>query len=178
MAVLCEYLGMPDEYDDRRAQATRDRPQGHRDRDRQQRVRSVNILIRHTARRLVDTDGDFTSVLINHPAQLTDDEVSQHLRLVLLAAYEATANLLANVLRVVLTDPRFRAQLNGGQMTVPQAVEQSRGRAAVQRGPLRLFRQAGHGVGRPGDPPGDGLILGIAPGNIDPKVRPATSRPT
>lgn len=87
----------------------------------------MNILIRHTARRRVETTGDFTSVLINHPAQLTDDEVSQHLRLVLLAAYEATANLLANVLRVVLTDPRFRAQLNGGQMTVPQAVEQSCG---------------------------------------------------
>ncbi|WP_443047436.1 hypothetical protein [Streptomyces sp. KMM 9044] len=44
--------------------------------------------------------------------------------MVLIAAYESTANLLANVLRTVLVAPRFRAQLNAGQMTVPEAVEQ------------------------------------------------------
>ena len=78
-----------------------------------------------SARRRANPQDDFTSHLINHPAGLNDEEVSQHLRVVLIAAYEATTNLLANVLRVVLTNPGFRAQLKGGQMTVPEAVEQS-----------------------------------------------------
>ncbi|MFK0019363.1 cytochrome P450 [Streptomyces sp. NPDC090798] len=171
MAVLCEILGMPDEYDDRLVQATRDLLRGT-----ETAIASneyvMNVLIRHTARRRSETTGDFTSVLINHPARLTDDEVSQHLRLVLLAAYEATANLLANVLRVVLTDPRFRAQLNGGQMTVPQAVEQSLWDEPPFSAVLGYFAKQDTELGGRQIRRGDGLILGIAPGNIDPKVRP------
>lgn len=68
---------------------------------------------------------DFATWLVEHPAGLNDQEVSEHLRLILIASYEATANLIANVLRMVLTDPRFRARLSGGHMTVPEAVEQT-----------------------------------------------------
>ena len=124
MAVMCEILGMPDEYNDRIVEAARDMLKGT-----ETAIASnayiMDALMRLTAKRRARPEDDFASHLINHPARLTDDEIGQHLRVVLIAAYEATANLLANVLRVVLTDPRFRAQLSGGQMTVPQAVEQS-----------------------------------------------------
>ncbi len=46
------------------------------------------------------------------------------MRVTLIAAFETTANLIANTLQMVLTDGRFRAHLSGGQMTVPDALEQ------------------------------------------------------
>lgn len=124
MAVMCHILGMPDEYNDTMVHSARDALKGS-----ETAVASheyvVEALARLTARRRAEPEDDFTSHLITHPAGLTDDEVREHLRLVLFAAYENTVNLLSNVLRMVLTDPRFLARLNGGQMTVAEAVEQS-----------------------------------------------------
>ncbi|KUM83667.1 MULTISPECIES: cytochrome P450 [Streptomyces] len=173
MMVMCEILGMPDEYNDRIVEAARDLPKGT-----ETAIASneyiMDVLMRLTARRRAQPEDDFTSHLINHPAQLTDQEVSQHLRLVLIIAYESTANLLANVLRVVLTDPRFRAQLNGGQMTVPQAVEQSMWDEPPFSTILGYFAKQDAELGGQRIRKGDGLILGIAPGNVDPRVRPDT----
>jgi cytochrome P450 len=173
MMVMCEILGMPDEYNDRIVEAARDLPKGT-----ETAIASneyiMGVLMRLTARRRAEPEDDFTSHLINHPARLTDQEVSQHLRLVLIIAYESTANLLANVLRVVLTDPRFRAQLNGGQMTVPQAVEQSMWDEPPFSTILGYFAKQDAELGGQHIRKGDGLILGIAPGNVDPRVRPDT----
>ncbi|MFC9847048.1 cytochrome P450 [Streptomyces sp. NPDC060223] len=171
MAVMCEVLGMPEEYNDRIVQATRDLLKGT-----ETAIASneyvQGVLARQTARRRAQPEEDFTSHLINHPARLTDDEVTQHLWLVLLAAYEATANLIANVLRMVLTDPRFRAQLNGGQMTVPEAVEQSLWDEPPFSAVLGYFAKQDTELGGKRIRKGDGLLFGIAPGNVDPKVRP------
>jgi cytochrome P450 len=171
MAVLCEILGMPEEYDDRLVHAARDLLKGT-----ETAIASneyvMSVLMRLTVRRRAQPAEDFTSHLINHPAGLTDEEVGQHLRLVLLAAYEATANLLANVLRVVLTDPGFRAQLNGGQMTVPQAVEQSLWDEPPFSSVLGYFAKQDTELGGQRIRKGDGLFFGIAPGNVDPRVRP------
>ncbi|MDQ0778461.1 cytochrome P450 [Streptomyces aurantiacus] len=171
MAVLCEILGMPEEYDDRLVQSARDLLKGT-----ETAIASneyvMSVLMRLTVRRRAALAEDFTSHLINHPAGLTDEEVGQHLRLVLLAAYEATANLLANVLRVVFTDPGFRAQLNGGQMTVPQAVEQSLWDEPPFSSVLGYFAKQDTELGGQRIRKGDGLLLGIAPGNVDPQVRP------
>ncbi|WP_436801398.1 cytochrome P450 [Streptomyces griseorubiginosus] len=171
MMVMCEILGMPDEYNDRIVEAARDLPKGT-----ETAIASneyiMDVLTRLTVRRRAEPEDDFTSHLIRHPAQLTDQEVSQHLRLVLIIAYESTANLLANVLRVVLTDPRFRAQLNGGQMTVPQAVEQSMWDEPPFSTILAYFAKQDAELGGQRIRKGDGLILGIAPGNVDPRVRP------
>ncbi|WP_200302759.1 cytochrome P450 [Streptomyces adelaidensis] len=171
MAVLCEILGMPEEYNDRMVQAARDALKGT-----ETAIASnayvVDVLGRLTIRRRAQPQEDFTSHLITHPAGLTDDEVSEHLRVVLYAAYEATANLLANVMRIVLTDPGFRAQLNGGQMTVPEAVEQSLWDEPPFSTVLAYFAKQETELGGQRIRKGDGLLFGIAPGNIDPKVRP------
>lgn len=37
--------------------------------------------------------------------------MQHHLRLILLAGYETTSNLMSNVMRMVVTDPRFRGSL-------------------------------------------------------------------
>ncbi|MDQ0759385.1 cytochrome P450 [Streptomyces canus] len=171
MVVMCEILGMPEEYNDQIVQAARDMPKGS-----ETAIASnaylMDVLMRLTARRRAEPRDDFTSHLINHPANLTDDEVGQHLRIILVAAYEATANLIANVMRVVLTDPRFRAQLNGGQMTVPQAVEQSLWDEPPFSTVLPYIAKQDTELGGQRIRKGDALILGIAPGNVDPRVRP------
>jgi cytochrome P450 len=115
---------------------------------------------------------DFASWLIGHPALLTDDEVLVHLRLVLIAANETTTALIANTLRVVLTDPRFRASLTGGLMTVPDAVEQVLWDAPPLAVCPARFATADMEFGGRRVRAGDLLLLGLAAGNADPAVRP------
>lgn len=171
MAVLCEILGMPEEYGDRLVQATRDCLKGS-ETALASHAYVMDVLGRLAARRRAQPEEDFTSRLVTHPAALTDEELREHLRVVLLAAYEATANLLANVLREVLTNPGFRAQLNGGQMTVPQAVEQSLWDEPPFSTVFAYFAKQETELGGQRIRKGDGLLLGIAPGNVDPRVRP------
>ncbi len=174
MAVMCEILGMPEEYNDRIVQAARDMLKGT-----ETAIASneyiMGCLMRLTERRRARPEEDFTSHLINHPARLTDDEIGQHLRVVLIAAYEATTNLLANALRMVLTEPGFRAQLNGGQMTVPEAVEQSLWDEPPFSAVLGYFAKQDTELGGQRISRGDGLLFAPAPGNIDPRVRPDLS---
>ncbi|MGW7087920.1 cytochrome P450 [Streptomyces sp. NPDC054871] len=171
MMVMCHVLGMPEEYNERMVQAARDMIRGT-----ETAIASnayiMDALMRLVARRRAQAEEDFTSNLIAQPAQLTDDEVAAHLRLVLIASYEATANLIANALRMVLTDPRFRAQLSGGQMTVPEAVEQSLWDEPPFSAMIGYFAKQDTQLGGQQIKKGDGLILGIAPGNVDPVVRP------
>ncbi|MFD5553268.1 cytochrome P450 [Streptomyces sp. NPDC127068] len=171
MAVMCEILGMPEEYNERMVQSARDMIKGTETAiASNEYVMSALMLL--VARRRAKPAEDFTSALIGHESRLTDDEVAQHLRLVLIAAYEATANLIANVLRMVLTDPRFRAQLNGGQMTVPEAVEQTLWDEPPFSAMVAYFAKHDTELGGQRIRAGDGLIFGIAPGNLDPAVRP------
>ncbi|MFH8992182.1 cytochrome P450 [Streptomyces sp. NPDC017940] len=171
MMVMLHILGMPEEYSERMVQAARDMIKGT-----ETAIASnefvMEALTRLVVRRRAQPEEDFTSALIAQPARLTDDEVAAHLRLVLIAAYEATANLIANVLRVVLTDPRFRARLSGGQMTVPEAVEQSLWDEPPFSAMIGYFAKQDTQLGGQQIQAGDGLLLGIAPGNVDPVVRP------
>ncbi|MDF3299827.1 cytochrome P450 [Streptomyces tropicalis] len=171
MAVMCQVLGMPEEYDDRIVQAARDMLKGTETAIASNQY-IMDCLLRLAARRRARPEDDFTSHLVGHPARLTDDEIGQHLRVVLIAAYEATANLLANVLRRVLTEPGFRAQLSGGQMTVPEAVEQSLWDEPPFSTVFGYFAKQETELGGQRIRRGDGLLFGIAPGNVDPRVRP------
>ncbi len=176
MLVMTQLLGMPEEYGPRLVKAARDMIKGT------ETAVSSNAYVQETLRKLVmrkraDPGPDFTSWLLEHPSELTDDEVQQHLRLVLIAAYETTANLIANTLRMVLTDPRCRANLAGGHMTLPDAVEQILwdeppfttilGRWATQDTEL-----GGHKI-KAGDP----LVLGLAAANLDTAIRPDPTAP-
>ncbi|GHA39188.1 MULTISPECIES: cytochrome P450 [Streptomyces] len=171
MGVMCHLLGMPEEYNDRLVEAARDTLKGT-----ETAIAShayvMEALGRLTATRRADPADDIAGRLVTHPAGLTDDEVREHLRVVLLAAYEATVNLIGNVMRVVLTDPGFRAQLSGGQMTVPQAVEQSLWDEPPFSTVFAYFAKQETELGGQRIRAGDGLLLGIAPGNVDPRIRP------
>ncbi|MFE2561463.1 cytochrome P450 [Streptomyces sp. NPDC059352] len=120
---------------------------------------------------------DIASALMAHPANLTDEEVQHHLRLILLAGYETTANLMSNVLRMVVTDPRFRGSLAGGQMTLPEAVEQ----VLWDEPPLMVcpgrWANGDTTLGGQQIKAGDMLLLGLAAGNVDKAIRPDSSTP-
>ncbi|MFD7460024.1 cytochrome P450 [Streptomyces sp. NPDC059868] len=174
MAVMCELLGMPQEYNDRIVHAARDMLKGT-----ETAIASnayiMEALGRLTARRRAEPDEDIAGLLVADPAGLTDDEVREHLRVVLIAAYEATANLLSNALRMVLTHPGFRAQLNGGQMTVGQAVEQSLWDEPPFSTVFAYFAKQDTELGGRQIRKGDGLLFAPAPGNVDPRIRPDLS---
>ncbi|GGX09902.1 cytochrome P450 [Streptomyces lomondensis] len=174
MAVMCEILGMPDEYNDRLVEAARDALKGTATAIASHTY-VMDALSRLTARRRAQPEEDLASYLITHPARLTDDEVREHLRLVLFAAYEATTNLLSNVLLAVLIDPRFRAQLNGGQMTVPEAVEQSLWNDPPFSTVFAYFAKQETELGGQRIRKGDGLLFAPLPANVDPRVRPDLS---
>jgi len=132
----------------------------------------TDTLTRLVAERHEDPAYDLASRLIEHEAGLTDEEVMVHLRLVMVAAYETTTTLIANTTRMVLTDPRFRASLTGGLMTVPDAVEQ----VLWDEPPLQVcparFATDDTELGGQQIKAGDMLLLGLVAGNTDPYIRP------
>ncbi|MFG2292778.1 cytochrome P450 [Streptomyces sp. NPDC048603] len=123
-------------------------------------------------RKRLEPGDDLTSWLLVHPSGLTDEEVGEHLRLVLVGSLEPTSNLIANTLRMVLTDERFRGNLSGGQMTLPDALEQ----VLWDHPPLAVvptrWATANTTIGSTPIRAGDMVMLGIAAGNVDPGIRP------
>ena len=97
--------------------------------------------------------------------------------MVLIVAYETTVNLIANVLRMVLTDPRFRARLSGGHMTVPDAVEQTLWDEPPFTTVLGRWAIGDTELGGQQIKAGDMLLVGIAAGQHRSAVRPDTQRP-
>lgn len=120
---------------------------------------------------------DFASWLTEHASGLSDEEVVGHLRMAMVAGSETTVSLISSTLRMVLTDPRFRASLAGGLMTLPDAVEQM----LWDEPPLMVcparFATGDMDFGGQHISEGDLLVLGLAAGNTDPEVRPDQSAP-
>ncbi|MGW2558915.1 cytochrome P450 [Streptomyces sp. NPDC001514] len=176
MLVMTQLVGMPDEYGSRLVQAARDMTRGT-----ETAVASneyVSVALRQLLERKRAVPGrDFTSWLLEHSSSLSDDEIIEHLRLVLIAAFETTANLIANVLRLVLTDRRFRGRLSGGHMTLPDALEQVLWDEPPLTTILGRWATGDTELGGRQIRAGDMLLLGLAAGNKDPEIRPDLSLP-
>ncbi|WP_413103620.1 cytochrome P450 [Streptomyces sp. Inha503] len=67
---------------------------------------------------------DVTSWLIAHPSQLSDDELMQQIILLMAAGTDPQQNLIANALRLLLSDDRFAGELSGGSMPVQDALDE------------------------------------------------------
>ncbi|MFF7994441.1 cytochrome P450 [Kitasatospora xanthocidica] len=176
MLVMTKLIGMPDEYGPQLVNAARDLMKGT-----ETAIASNEYVVAGLRRTIAikrEAPGDdLTSHLLAHPARLTDDEVMEHLRVVLLAANETTVNLIADSLKMVLTDPRFRAHLSGGQMTLGEALDQ----VLWDSPPMSLvagrWATADTELGGQQIKAGDLLLLGLAAGNVDPVVRPDLATP-
>ncbi|MEV0371693.1 cytochrome P450 [Streptomyces sp. NPDC050636] len=176
LRIMTQLFGMPEESGPGLVEATRDLLKGSETafKSNEYLVETLEQLVAH---KRATPGHDFTSWLMAHPAKLTDEEVLQHLRLVAIAANENTTNLTANTLRMMLTDPRFRASLTGGSMTLPDALEQMLWdepptAVAPARWATGDTELAGQSIKA-----GDMLLLGLAAGNADPVIRPDLSVP-
>ncbi|MFI5619781.1 cytochrome P450 [Streptomyces sp. NPDC051567] len=171
MLVMTQLAGAPDEHGPRLVKAARDMLQGTETALESDRYVTATLeqLVRE---RKTAPARDLASWLLEHPAQLTDTEVLMHLRVVLIAAYETTANLIANTLRTVLTDRRFRANLSGGHMTLPDALEQVLWDDPPINTILGRWATGDTRLGGQQIRAGDMLLLGLAAGNVDPQIRP------
>ena len=176
MLVMTQLVGMPEEYGPRLVQAARDLMKGT-----ETAIASndyvVATLRRMMERKRVEPGGDLVSWLMRHDAGLSDDEVMEHLRVVLLAANETTVNLIADTLKMVLTDRRFRAHLSGGHMTLPDALDQVLWDSAPMSLVAGRWATGDTELGGQRIKAGDMLLLGLAAGNVDPAVRPDLSKP-
>ncbi|MFF4224553.1 cytochrome P450 [Streptomyces sp. L500] len=176
MMAMTQLLGMPEEYSPQLVNACRDMLRGT------ETAVASNEFLQDTLRKLVarkhaQPGADFTSWLLEHPSGLSDDEVQQHLRLVLIAAFESTANVIANTLKMVLTDVRFRASLAGGHMTLPDAVEQVLWDEPPFITILGRWATQDTELGGQQIKSGDALVLGLAAANMDKAVRPDLDAP-
>ncbi|MDX6352196.1 MAG: hypothetical protein QOF84_6986, partial [Streptomyces sp.] len=171
MLVMTQLLGMPEEEGPRLVKALRDMLMGTETAlasDQYIRQLCEQLVVRKRA----DPGADLASWLGRDDAELTDEEISEHLRLILAAANETTVNLIASGLKMVLTDPRFRAHLNGGQMTLPDALEQVLWDDPPLAALLARYATADTELAGQYIRAGDMIMLGLAAGNLDPKIRP------
>ncbi|MEV0277521.1 cytochrome P450 [Streptomyces sp. NPDC050610] len=67
---------------------------------------------------------DVTSWLLAHPANLSDEEMIHQLVVLMGAGTEPQQNLIANGLRLLLSDDRFAGDLSGGAMPVEDALDE------------------------------------------------------
>ncbi|MFS8198788.1 cytochrome P450 [Streptomyces sp. CWNU-52B] len=67
---------------------------------------------------------DMTSWLMAHPAGLTDEEMIHELVVLMGAGTEPQQNLIANSLRLLLSDDRFAGGLGGGGLPVEDALDE------------------------------------------------------
>ncbi|KPC58978.1 cytochrome P450 [Streptomyces chattanoogensis] len=181
MLVMTQLVGMPESYGPRIVEAARDMLKGT-----ETAVQS-NEYITQALRQLVERKReqpgrDFTSWLLEsgaagQGAALSDEEILEHVRLVLIAAFETTANLIANTLRLVLTDRRFRASLSGGHMTLPDALEQVLWDEPPLTTILGRWATGDTVLGGAEIREGDMMLLGLAAGNVDPEIRPDLASP-
>ncbi|NGO44379.1 cytochrome P450 [Streptomyces ureilyticus] len=134
--------------------------------------RIVRILGELAERKRLEPGSDFTTGLMEHHADLDEDEVLSHLRLVLIAAHTTTSNLLARVLQLVLTDTTRLAGLVSGQLNISAVVEE----VMWNTPPLTVlpgrFATADLELGGHRIREGDLLVLGLNAGNVDPEIRP------
>jgi cytochrome P450 len=134
--------------------------------------RIMGILGELTARKRAEPGSDFTTGLIEHHAGLDEDEIVNHLRLVLITAHTMTSNLLARALQLVLTDTSWLSGLVSGQLDISTVVEE----VMWNRPPLAVlpgrFATADLELGGRPIKKGDLLVLGLAAGNSDPDIRP------
>ncbi|WP_414617053.1 cytochrome P450 [Streptomyces clavuligerus] len=176
MLVMTRLLGMPEESGPRLVAACLDLMKGTETAVASNDfvADSLRALVRHKREQ---PGRDFADSLITHGSGLTEDEIVHHLRLVLIAANETTVNLVANTLRLLLTDRRFRASLSGGQMTLPDAMEQVLWDAPPVSVIPGRWATGDTVLGGQHIKAGDMLLLGLAAGNTDPRIRPDRAAP-
>lgn len=144
--------------------------------DSQQGNRQFEEILLDTLRerRALPTD-DLTTAFMGHPNLREESEVLQSMVVMISAGNETVTAWIAHTLRLMLTDPRFAAQVRGGQLGIDDALDEALWREPPMnnmpaRYALRDTELGGQYIRR-----GDVLILGIAAANDDPAAKDSGS---
>lgn len=114
---------------------------------------------------------DMTTWLMDHPAELTDEEIAHQIVMLVGAGSELVQNLIINTTRLLLSDERFAGDLSSGSLLVEDALDE----VLWTDPPLANFGATYpvesfdfHGVRLPADQP---VIISFAAANNDPSMR-------
>ena len=115
---------------------------------------------------------DVPSRMLEHPADLSDQEIALDLLVVLSIAHQPTSNWIGNSIRLMLTDARFATTLSGGRASAGQALDEvlwqdTPTQNSIPRIAARDTNLGGHRIRAR-----DLLVLGLAAANADPRVHP------
>ncbi|TQN33283.1 cytochrome P450 [Haloactinospora alba] len=108
---------------------------------------------------------DVTSWLMEHRAGLTDEEVIQQLVMIVGAGTEPSANLIANSMRVLLTDPALGEDVAGSRVSVQDAIEHVLWTAPPVTNYPVMYPTTDVSVGNQTVPEGSPVLLGYAAAN-------------
>jgi cytochrome P450 len=135
-------------------------------------VRVQEAMARLVAAKREQPGADVPTVMRQHPANLTDDEIVQDLLVVTAAAQQPTANWIGNTIRLMLTDSRFAMTLAGGRGSVGQALNEVLWHDTPTQNFIGRFATRDTVLSGVRIRAGDLLVLGLAAGNADPHARP------
>ncbi|MFB4314987.1 cytochrome P450 [Actinomadura sp. 21ATH] len=115
---------------------------------------------------------DVTSRMLQHPADLTVDELVNDLIPMMSAGHLPTGHWIGNALRLMLVDDQFAVTLQGGRGSVAQALNQVLWEDTPSQNNIGRFAVHSCELGGRRIRTGDMLILGWAAANADPQVQP------
>jgi cytochrome P450 len=120
---------------------------------------------------------DVPSRLLEHPADLADQEIVLDLLVILSIAHQPTSNWIGNSVRLMLTDARFATALSGGRASAGQALDEVLWEDTPTQNSIPRIATRDTYLGGQRIRAGDLLVLGLAAANADPRVRPGADRP-
>ena len=115
---------------------------------------------------------DIPSRLLEHPSNITEDEIVLDLLVVMAAAHQPTTYWIGNTIRLLLTDARFATTLSGGRASVNQALNEVLWQDTPTQNFIGRFATRDTHLGGQRVRAGDLLVMGLAAANADPQVRP------
>ncbi|MCO5972916.1 cytochrome P450 [Actinoallomurus soli] len=115
---------------------------------------------------------DVASRMLRHPAELTEEELTQDLLIMMIAGQDPTANWIGNTLRLMLIDDRFSLTLAGGRRSVGQAMNEVLWEESPAQNTFRWATRDTRLGGRR-IRAGDAVVICLAGANSDPLVRTA-----
>jgi cytochrome P450 len=110
--------------------------------------------------------------LLQHPADLADQEIVLDLLVILSIAHQPTTNWIGNTIRLMLTDARFAATLSGGRASAGQALDEVLWQDTPTQNSIPRVATRDTHLGGQRIRAGDLIVLGLAGANADPRVCP------
>ena len=119
-------------------------------------------------------DSGLGAVLVAHPANLSDEEATMDLLMVMKSAQQPTSDWIGNTLRLMLTDDQFSLTLQGGRSSVDQALNEVLWKDTPVQNMVGPWAIQDCEVGGQRIRTGDMLVICLSAANSDPHVHPGS----